>query len=71
MVTEEIREAFNNYLDTVEKLVSDNIRFKQALEEIKELNKHCADCEGNTCGVCAAADGKPNNSYRIANEALK
>ena len=73
-----ISERYRELLDENEKLLEArnhfmavNLKYFTALEEIKELNKHCADCEGNTCGVCAAADGKPNNSYRIANEALK
>jgi L-asparaginase II len=43
----------------------------KALERIRELNKSCAGCEGQFCGVCQASEGKPNNSYKIADKVLK
>ena len=69
----ELREVRNeNFLlkDAFETYKKDNERFEQALKKIAELNKDCADCSGSTCGVCSVADYKPNNSYKIANDAL-
>lgn len=58
-------------IDQINKLETDNKKYKDALIKIKELNITCADCKGTACGVCSNADGKPSNSYKIAAEVLK
>lgn len=47
-------------------------KYTEALKNIVEVNKVCADCGCYTsCGVCGAASEKPYQSYNIANNALK
>ena len=47
-------------------------KYIEALKNIVEVNKVCADCGHFTsCGVCSVASEKPYQSYNIANNALK